>query len=141
MILKGIPASPGIAIGRTFLFDTRRIIVPTKKIREDLVPREIARFEEALIKTRAEILDIHARRAAKEGYSYHINREEYAAFASAFPFEETEDQQKAIDAVIEDLSAPIAMDRVVCGDVGFAVYPGHGTDQRTGYGDHSLVWR
>ena len=67
----------------------------------------------------AEILDIHARRAAKTGYSYHINLDEYASFAAAFPFEETEDQKKAIDAVFEDLSTPKAMDRVVCGDVGF----------------------
>jgi len=67
----------------------------------------------------AEILDIHARRAAKSGYAYNINHEEYASFATAFPFEETEDQQKAIDAVFDDLSKPNAMDRVVCGDVGF----------------------
>ncbi len=67
----------------------------------------------------AEILDLHARRAAKEGMAYHINMEEYASFASAFPFEETEDQQKAIDDVLTDLASPIAMDRVVCGDVGF----------------------
>ena len=67
----------------------------------------------------AEILDLHARRAAKEGHAYHINMDEYAAFAAAFPFEETEDQAKAIQAVIDDLSAPRAMDRVVCGDVGF----------------------
>ncbi|MDH5712217.1 MAG: DEAD/DEAH box helicase, partial [Gammaproteobacteria bacterium] len=67
----------------------------------------------------AEILDLHARRAAKEGYAYHINMDEYANFAAAFPFEETEDQAKAIQAVIDDLSAPKAMDRVVCGDVGF----------------------
>ena len=66
-----------------------------------------------------EILDIHARRAAKGGHSYNINLDEYSQFASAFPFEETEDQQKAIDAVIEDLSEEKAMDRVVCGDVGF----------------------
>lgn len=66
-----------------------------------------------------EILDIHARRAAKGGYAYHVNMDEYNQFASAFPFEETEDQQKAIDAVIEDLSEAKAMDRVVCGDVGF----------------------
>ncbi|HEY9051919.1 MAG TPA: transcription-repair coupling factor [Gammaproteobacteria bacterium] len=67
----------------------------------------------------AEILDLHARRAAKQGHAYHINIDEYQSFASAFPFEETEDQQKAIDAVLEDLSSPIPMDRVVCGDVGF----------------------
>ncbi len=67
----------------------------------------------------AEILDLHARRAAKAGMAYHINMDEYASFAAAFPFEETEDQQKAIDDVVTDLSSPIAMDRVVCGDVGF----------------------
>ncbi len=67
----------------------------------------------------AEILDLHARRAAKAGIAFAINMDEYASFASAFPFEETEDQQKAIDDVITDLSSPIAMDRVVCGDVGF----------------------
>jgi len=66
-----------------------------------------------------EILDIHARRAAKGGFAYDVNHEEYSQFASAFPFEETEDQQKAIDAVIDDLSEAKAMDRVVCGDVGF----------------------
>ncbi|VAW70098.1 Transcription-repair coupling factor, partial [hydrothermal vent metagenome] len=66
-----------------------------------------------------EILDIHARRAAKGGFAYKINMHEYAEFASAFPFEETEDQQKAIDAVISDLEQAKAMDRVVCGDVGF----------------------
>ena len=62
----------------------------------------------------AEILDLHARRAAKKGYAYHINMDEYANFASAFPFEETEDQQTAIDAVLNDLAADVAMDRVVC---------------------------
>jgi len=66
-----------------------------------------------------EILDIHARRAAKGGHAYNINIDEYNQFAAAFPFQETEDQQKAIDMVIEDLSEAKAMDRVVCGDVGF----------------------
>jgi phosphotransferase system enzyme I (PtsI) len=58
MILKGIQASPGIAIGRTFLFDARQFMVPSRKIRESDIPGEISRFEEALIKTRTEILDI-----------------------------------------------------------------------------------
>ncbi|MCW8934293.1 MAG: transcription-repair coupling factor [Gammaproteobacteria bacterium] len=66
-----------------------------------------------------EILDIHARRAAKGGLAYNINMDEYNQFSEAFPFEETEDQQNAIDAVLQDLSEAKAMDRVVCGDVGF----------------------
>lgn len=70
MILKGIPASPGIVIGRAFLFDTRRIMVPFKSIKEENIPREIARFEDALIKTRSEILDIQ-KRITKEMGSHH----------------------------------------------------------------------
>ena len=67
----------------------------------------------------AEILDLHARRAAKKAYAYPLNENEYASFAAAFPFEETEDQATAIQAVIDDLCSDKAMDRVVCGDVGF----------------------
>ncbi len=70
MILKGIPASPGIVIGKSFLFDTRRFVAPMKKIKESAVPREIARLEEALTKTRSEILDIQ-KRITKEMGSHH----------------------------------------------------------------------
>ena len=67
----------------------------------------------------AELLDIHARRAARQGHSFHTADDEYAAFASAFPFEETPDQHKAISEVLDDMASPRPMDRVVCGDVGF----------------------
>ncbi|SFM39196.1 transcription-repair coupling factor [Ectothiorhodospira mobilis] len=67
----------------------------------------------------AELLDIHARRAARKGHSYRTQGEEYAAFAATFPFEETPDQQSAIEAVLEDMASERPMDRVVCGDVGF----------------------
>jgi transcription-repair coupling factor (superfamily II helicase) len=43
----------------------------------------------------------------------------YDEFAARFPYEETEDQQAAIDAVIADLAAGQPMDRLICGDVGF----------------------
>jgi len=43
----------------------------------------------------------------------------YGEFAARFPYDETEDQQSAIDAVIDDLGAGQPMDRLVCGDVGF----------------------
>jgi len=67
----------------------------------------------------AELLDIHARRAAVQGRSYYINENEYASFCNSFPFEETPDQEAAINAVLDDLRSPQPMDRVVCGDVGF----------------------
>jgi len=67
----------------------------------------------------AELLDLYARRAAKSGHRFELDEEEYARFAEAFPFEETEDQQAAIEAVVSDLLDDRPADRVVCGDVGF----------------------
>ncbi len=67
----------------------------------------------------AELLDIHARRAARHGHAFPAPGPEYQQFAAAFEFEETPDQQTAIDAVVTDLTSPHPMDRVVCGDVGF----------------------
>ena len=67
----------------------------------------------------AELLDLYARRLAREGFAFPLDDKLYAEFASAFPFEETADQQNAIDAVIGDLASQRPMDRVVCGDVGF----------------------
>jgi len=67
----------------------------------------------------AELLDIHARRAAVQGRCYAIDENEYASFCNSFPFEETPDQETTIHAVLDDLRSPQPMDRVVCGDVGF----------------------
>lgn len=67
----------------------------------------------------AELLEIHAKRAMKPGHAFAIDNEEYQAFAEAFPFEETPDQQSAIEAILEDMARPQPMDRVICGDVGF----------------------
>ncbi len=67
----------------------------------------------------AELLDIYARRAAKEGYAFNWSESEYRAFEAGFPYETTVDQENAILAVLEDLSTPKPMDRVICGDVGF----------------------
>ncbi len=67
----------------------------------------------------AELLEIHAKRAIKQGYAFAVENTDYQAFADAFPFEETPDQQTAIDAILEDMACPQPMDRVICGDVGF----------------------
>jgi transcription-repair coupling factor (superfamily II helicase) len=67
----------------------------------------------------AELLEIYAKRAAKKGHEFHIADNDYQAFADAFPFEETPDQQTAIEAILEDMASPQPMDRVICGDVGF----------------------
>jgi transcription-repair coupling factor (superfamily II helicase) len=67
----------------------------------------------------AELLEIHAQRAIKQGHAFEVENTEYQAFADAFPFEETPDQQTAIEAILEDMASPQPMDRVICGDVGF----------------------
>ncbi|SFO91192.1 transcription-repair coupling factor [Pseudomonas borbori] len=67
----------------------------------------------------AELLDIYARRAAREGYAFADPQLDYATFSAGFPFEETPDQQTAIDAVRDDMLSAKPMDRLICGDVGF----------------------
>ncbi|WP_280155731.1 transcription-repair coupling factor [Piscinibacter sp. XHJ-5] len=69
--------------------------------------------------TAAELLNLYARRAAREGYAFRFQPHDYEAFAASFGFEETPDQQAAIHAVIQDMVSPRPMDRLVCGDVGF----------------------
>jgi transcription-repair coupling factor (superfamily II helicase) len=69
--------------------------------------------------TAAELLNLYAQRAARNGHAFAFKPHDLEAFSEGFGFEETPDQQAAIDAVITDLSAGRPMDRLVCGDVGF----------------------
>ena len=69
--------------------------------------------------TAAELLNLYARRAAREGHAFRYSGHDYEAFAASFGFEETPDQRAAIHAVIQDMISPKPMDRLVCGDVGF----------------------
>ena len=67
----------------------------------------------------AELLNIYARRAAREGHAFRYSPADYEIFANDFGFDETPDQRAAIHAVIQDMISPRPMDRLVCGDVGF----------------------
>ncbi len=69
--------------------------------------------------TAAELLNLYAQRAARQGHTFGFNQHDYDAFAEGFGFEETTDQADAINAVIEDLTSNKPMDRLICGDVGF----------------------
>ena len=69
--------------------------------------------------TAAELLNIYARRAARQGHAFRFSAQDYEIFANDFGFEETPDQKGAIHAVIQDMVSPQPMDRLVCGDVGF----------------------
>ncbi len=67
IIFKGIAASPGVVIGKTFLFDREEDVVIERKITKAEIPMEIMRLEEALIKTRKEILQIQKKIAKGMG--------------------------------------------------------------------------
>ena len=67
----------------------------------------------------AELLNIYARRAARQGHAFRYSPQDYEQFVADFGFEETADQNAAIHAVIQDMISPRPMDRLVCGDVGF----------------------
>ena len=69
--------------------------------------------------TAAELLDLYAKRLAREGFAFPLRMQDYEQFASTFPFEETPDQAEAIQSVIVDMTLGRPMDRLVCGDVGF----------------------
>jgi transcription-repair coupling factor (superfamily II helicase) len=66
-----------------------------------------------------ELVAIHAARKARRGHAFEPNRALMTEFEEAFAFQETEDQQVAIEEVLADLAEETPMDRLVCGDVGF----------------------
>ncbi|KJV36227.1 transcription-repair coupling factor [Luteibacter yeojuensis] len=94
-------------------------LAPLHSLGGDAWERARKKAAEKVRDVAAELLAIYAQREARQGEALPVDRQMVEEFAATFPFEETLDQQRAIDAVIVDLAAPRAMDRVVCGDVGF----------------------
>jgi transcription-repair coupling factor (superfamily II helicase) len=76
---------------------------------------------EEVQKIASELLALYARRSVARSHAFAPPDEDemYRAFVDGFPFEETLDQQAAIDAVLRDMGRPTPMDRLVVGDVGF----------------------
>ncbi|GAA5169734.1 transcription-repair coupling factor [Modicisalibacter zincidurans] len=94
-------------------------LAPLHKLGSDTWDKAKKKAAERIRDTAAELLDVYARREAREGFASDPPGAEYQRFAASFPFEETPDQRAAIHAVIGDMTASQPMDRVVCGDVGF----------------------
>ena len=78
-----------------------------------------AKVREELLKMAAELLEIYAARAAHQGFAYSPPDLMYRTFESEFEFDETPDQERAIEEVLRDMQQPRPMDRLVCGDVGY----------------------
>jgi transcription-repair coupling factor (superfamily II helicase) len=77
------------------------------------------RTKKAVLAMAKELLEIYAAREVMEGHAFPNPGADYEEFAAHFEFEETPDQQAAIDDVIRDMAAPKPMDRLICGDAGF----------------------
>ncbi|MFA4981002.1 MAG: phosphoenolpyruvate--protein phosphotransferase [Candidatus Omnitrophota bacterium] len=68
--LKGIPASPGITIGKAFLFGREQYTISRRNIKDEHIPSEIKRFKDALIQTKNEIIDIKKRISEEMGVEH-----------------------------------------------------------------------
>ena len=94
-------------------------LAPLHKLGSDQWDKARRKASERASDVAAQLLDVYARREAREGFAFELPALEYEQFAASFPFEETADQAAAIRAVIDDMTSARVMDRLVCGDVGF----------------------
>ena len=78
-----------------------------------------ARVKRSAEKIAGELLQLYAERRVKKGYAFSEVDSDFRDFEAGFPYEETADQIKAIEKVLNDMKTPIPMDRLVCGDVGY----------------------
>ncbi len=92
---------------------------PLHRLGSDQWEKAKRRAAEKVIDVAAELLDIYARRELRTSHKFVLNEAEYASFTNEFPFEVTIDQQAAIDDTLADMTTLRAMDRLICGDVGF----------------------
>lgn len=75
--------------------------------------------ERAIMAYASDLLEMYARREIKGGFSFGNDSPDLMAFEEDFPYVETEDQLAAIAQIKEDMKSPKAMDRLICGDVGY----------------------
>lgn len=73
----------------------------------------------AILGYASELLEVYARREIKGGFSFKEDSPDMYDFEEEFPYVETEDQLRAVSDIKSDMNAPKAMDRLVCGDVGY----------------------
>jgi len=112
-----VPVASLHLIGRYSGADSEH--APLHKLGTDTWSKAKQKAIEKVRDVAAELLDVYANRANTHGYSFKRDKQEYQAFSDSFPFEETFDQKQTINAVISDMLSHKAMDRLVCGDVGF----------------------
>lgn len=92
---------------------------PLHKLGSEAWAKSRQKAAEKIRDVAAELLDVYAKRESQTGFAFSYDKELFQQFSATFPYEETDDQRMAINAVISDMCQPKAMDRLVCGDVGF----------------------
>ncbi len=92
---------------------------PLHRLGSDAWARIKRRAEQQLRDTAAELLQMQAQRAARRMPAMRAPVAEMSAFTARFPYRLTDDQQRAVEQVLEDLEEGKPMDRLICGDVGF----------------------
>lgn len=78
-----------------------------------------AKAKVAIAEMAKELLDLYAKRKMSKGYAFEKDTPWQQEFEDAFPYVETDDQLRCIEEIKEDMEQPSAMDRLLCGDVGF----------------------
>lgn len=66
-----------------------------------------------------ELVELYAQRMSARGHAFPPDNEWVRDFEAKFPYEETDDQRKAIEDVKTDMESTVPMDRLICGDVGY----------------------
>lgn len=78
-----------------------------------------ARVREAVEEIAQELVDLYAKREMKKGFQFEKDTVWQTEFEEMFPYDETDDQLKAIEETKKDMESPKIMDRLICGDVGY----------------------
>ena len=92
---------------------------PLHKLGEARWQRSKRKAAQKAFDVAAELLDTQARREVAPGTAFRVDEDEYRQFTEKFPYQETPDQQRAMQEILNDMERPRPMDRIVCGDVGF----------------------
>lgn len=78
-----------------------------------------AKAQKSIDNLAEKLVALYAKREITDGYAFPPDTPFQQEFEEAFPYEETQDQLKAVAAIKESMEKPVPMDCLVCGDVGF----------------------
>ena len=92
---------------------------PLSKLGSKVWQRLTLKTRKGVFSFASDLLNMQAKRRALKGYPFGPDTDWQRQLEAEFPYEETEDQVKALEAVKKDLESPAPMDRLLCGDVGY----------------------